>query len=436
MQSWRRELRGVKFVSLTIPETWPVEKTSNSVIVIGAGVAGLAAARELRRAGVPAIVFEARDRIGGRLLTLRDSETAIPIELGAEFVHGVHPDLWSLVSDMRVPVVELAGEHWTRDAAGFHKANSGWEQMGRIFHEMSRAPEQSFADFINNVRAPEEAKRAATGFVEGFNAANKDLVSVKWLNAEDAASDEIDGDRAFRVLAGYDRVAAYLARDLDIRLSTEVMQIRWRRGEAEIFTPSGEFRCAKVVIAVPFAILNRQRLQIDPDPPALGAARAAIVTGNAIRITFRFPRAIWANIAPDISFIHGGADFPVWWTAYPVQTPVITGWAAGLGADALAGRSEADLKRIALRSLRGLLGEDPGEPEGAWMHDWRNDPFSLGAYSYVRVNGMAAHAQLRGPVESTLWFAGEALATGHMGTVHGAISSGIAAAQSILRDLP
>ena len=132
--------------------------------------------------------------------------------------------------------------------------------------------------------------------------------------------------------------------------------------------------------------------------------------------------------------MHGDAEFPVWWTAYPVNTPVITAWAAGPKADALAGRSEAELKQIAIESLRKLLGEDPGDPEAAWLHDWSRDPLALGAYSHVRTNGLAATEALRDPVERTIYFAGEALAAGHMGTVHGAIESGIRAAACVAAD--
>jgi monoamine oxidase len=406
-----------------------VENTSKDIIVIGAGVAGLAAARELKRAGFAPLVLEARDRIGGRILTVHDPLTPVPLELGAEFVHGVHPTLWRVLRDLRAPVVELAGEHWTRDAQGVHRGGGGWEEMERIFEAMSRAPEQSFAEFIAQAEGSADAKRAATSFVEGFNAARKEEVSVAWLNAEQKASDESDGDRSFRVLAGYGAVPRRLAEGLEIRFSTDVARIRWRPGDVHIETRAGQvFRCAGAVIAVPFALLRCGHLQLDPEPPALAAARDAIATGSAIRVTFRFAEPPWSETAPHLSFLHGGSDFPVWWTAFPIAAPVITGWAAGPKADALAGRSQAELQQIALASLHRLLGEDPGQPEAAWFHDWSADPYALGAYSYVRTGGLAALAELQKPVENTICFAGEALVSGHMGTVHGAIESGIGAA--------
>jgi len=182
-------------------------------------------------------------------------------------------------------------------------------------------------------------------------------------------------------------------------------------------------------------LLQNGALRITPKPPLLANAASALATGNALRITFRFAEARWTKAAPHLSFMHGGGDFPVWWTAFPVNTPVITAWAAGPKADVLAGRPESELKQLAIESLRKLLGEDPGEIENAWFHDWSRDPLALGAYSYVRTNGMAAAAALRDPVEQTIYFAGEALAAGHMGTVHGAIESGIRAARSAAAQL-
>ena len=120
-----------------------MENTSKQeIVVIGAGVAGLAAGRQLARKGLKPLILEARNRVGGRVLTIRDPLTAVPIELGAEFVHGVHPDLWRLLREMHVPVVELGGEHWTGDSDGFHPAGAGWEEMDRVFGAMSRAREQ------------------------------------------------------------------------------------------------------------------------------------------------------------------------------------------------------------------------------------------------------------------------------------------------------
>jgi monoamine oxidase len=270
--------------------------------------------------------------------------------------------------------------------------------------------------------------------VEGFNAASKEDVSVAWLNSESVASAEIDGDRSFRVLSGYIAVAAQLARGLDIHYSTPVRRIRWKRGEAIAVTDRGEIAAPRMIVTVPLAVIGAGGLPIEPEPQALKAARAAIAPGQAIRITFRFPDARWLNSR--LSFVHGDAAFPVWWTPYPALAPIITGWAAGPRALALHRKSEGELTAIALASLRTVLGHDPGTPLASYFHDWRADPWARAAYSYVRVNGMDAQRAFSLPIDGTLCFAGEAVApAGHIGTVHGAIASGVAAARAVVTNV-
>lgn len=402
--------------------------TEPDVLIVGAGVAGLAAGRELVRQGRCPLILEARDRVGGRILTVHDPLSPLPVELGAEMVHGLHPVLWQTLEACAATVVEMRGDHLRRSSQGLHHARY-FEQVDRVFERMKNAPEQSFASFLAKVRAPGEVKQAATGFVEGFNAARKEDVSVAWLNQENEASAEIDGERNFRVVSGYGGVPLHLSRGLDVRLSTRVKRVRWKKGEVVAETDAGSFRAAKCVVAVPFSLLRTGDVAIEPDPPALRAAHEAIATGDAIRITFRFRKMAWEKY-PHLSFLHGDAAFPVWWTSYPVRAPLITAWAAGPKADALSGLGREELVRVALESLETILGEPVESPQAAHLHDWRGDALTRGAYSYLRVNGAAAQRALSKPLRGTLCLAGEAVGgPEHMGTVHGAMASGIRAAR-------
>jgi monoamine oxidase len=388
----------------------------SEILIVGAGVAGLAAARELKSRGHCPMVLEARDRIGGRILTQHDPGSPAPVELGAEFIHGRNPDLWKVLQESNALVVQQEGEHLG--------GATDWEDMSQIFEAMSQAPEQSFADFISRCDAPPALKRAATGFVEGFNAALKEDVSVEWLNSEEG-----EADTNFRILSGYAGLPQWLARDLDIRLSTPVRRIRWKPGEVTAETEGGVFTASQAIVAAPLAAL----CPIDPEPEALTRARAAIAPGQAVRITLRFPdSAIWEQ-HPRLSFAHGDAPFPVWWTQYPVIAPVITGWAAGPKALALAVKTEAELTALALNSLKMIFNRDPGTPVATWFHDWHADPFARAAYSYVRVHGMPAQRAFADPIDNTLVFAGEAAAPApHVGTVHGALVSGLRAARALV----
>lgn len=132
--------------------------------------------------------------------------------------------------------------------------------------------------------------------------------------------------------------------------------------------------------------------------------------------------------------------FPTWWTRMPDRVPILTGWAPARSAERLSGKSQSFVVEQALSSLGSALKIRPGRLasllEDAYFHDWQNDPFSRGAYSYGAVGSDGAQRDLASPLENTLFFAGEATdTTGHNGTVHGALVSGHRAASLILRGL-
>jgi len=147
------------------------------VAVVGAGVAGLAAARELRRRGLTVVVLEARDRIGGRIFTLRDPRLPLPVELGAEFVHGAAPLTYRLLAEAGITTIDLSGEHW-RAHKGRLARTELWTPIARILAQIAqidrRAPDRSFDDFLAGLgnRATPRDRRAARKFVEGYHAAD------------------------------------------------------------------------------------------------------------------------------------------------------------------------------------------------------------------------------------------------------------------------
>ena len=154
----------------------------------------------------------------------------------------------------------------------------------------------------------------------------------------------------------------------------------------------------------------------------------------------RFAAAAGDERLDTLSFLHGTSDvdFPIWWTTYPVRSPLLVGWCGGPKALQLAGRRSDEIESAALRSLAKLLPTTVASLRkhlvSSHVHDWISDPFSRGAYSYSRVGGDDAPARLARPVEGTLFFAGEAAdPEGRTGTVHGAIATGRRAAAQAVR---
>ena len=416
------------------------------VLVIGAGMAGLATTRELSRAGLRTLVLEARDRLGGRIFT--DHSSGFPVELGAEFVHGRSPDLFGPIIRARLNTAEVTG--------GMRRKRNGlWDDAGQVMAEVNHLfekmpanePDQSFQQYIEKSPSRPETRQLALNFVEGFHAADPRRVSVHWLTRTTEAEEKIDGESSFRVGDGYDRVVNAVAEDMepercDILLNTPVTQIRWRSGDVRINTGAAQFHAPIAVITLPLGVLQSGSIRFDPPLPAEKLqAMALLETGPVIRVSLCFHDRFWEE-QPEmrhLSFLFtDDPQFPTWWSSNPLPYPILTGWAAGRYARALAGRSHDELIAVALQALGRILEMDDvslrTRLRAGFVHDWQADPYSRGAYSYIRIGGLDAPVTLAAPLEETLFFAGEAAnVEGHNGTVHGAIGSGKKAADQILR---
>ena len=155
----------------------------------------------------------------------------------------------------------------------------------------------------------------------------------------------------------------------------------------------------------------------------------------------RFARRARSQTIVRLAFLHTqDEDFPVWWTTYPVDAPMLTAWCGGPRARELAMLSEEETVARAVAALGRQFGVHRREARrmvlAAWLHNWHTDPYSRGAYSYMRVGGNEAPAKLARPLKRTLFFAGEASdSAGRTGTVHGAIATGRRAAGQVLRVL-
>ncbi len=410
----------------------------SEILIVGAGVAGLSAARALTRSGLRVTILEARSRIGGRIHTLHDPTFPVPVELGAEFIHGRHPAIWRHVESGRLPAMEITAPHVM--AHNGQPQESTGEESEALLAGLSAAPEQSFQQYVESADSSPEARRSAVGYVEGFNAARQERISVRSLAIAKEASARIDGDRNSRLVGGYGCLVDWLWGEIDpehcrLELETAVEAIEWKRGEVRITAGGRAFSAARAIVTVPLGVFQSGAIRFTPLPDILRDACAALEMGSAVRIALRFRRPVWEDVPAlaDAAFLHADDPFiGIWWTCLPVRAPVIVAWCGGPRAEA-APSDPAAWVPLALDALGRLTGLPAGRLAGelrSWhAHNWSTDPYSKGAYSYVRVGGVPAHQRFGDPVEETLYFAGEAVnAEGHIGTVHGAIASGERAA--------
>jgi monoamine oxidase len=405
-------------------------------VIVGAGVAGLAAAIEIERAGLRIAIFEARDRIGGRIFTYRDPLAPLPIELGAEFVHGRAPEILDLAKSIPVALCDVCWNPVERRAGQWQTHGDLESESEPLLNEAMRyrGPDMTWAEFVAQSKATASQKDSATRFVEGFNAARADRISLLSIQQDTRAARAIDDGHQFRIPSGYDRIPHFLASQIhaEVRLGTPVYQISWRERRVEI---NGELTARAALITLPVGVLQARSVVFDPVPAQVQAAWD-IEAGHVFRVVLRLEEATWEKV-PELAnagFLFADLEpFPTWWTTLPMRTPLITAWCAGPPVDGLP-ESRQQIAQQAIKGLQSLLGVQ-SKVKAWYVHDWCNDPWARCAYSYARAGRLAARDELADPAGKTLFFAGEAAETeGHSGTVHGAIRSGRKAA-GLIRDL-
>src|SRR5688500_8553209 len=286
---------------------------TTDVVVIGAGVAGLAAARTLTEAGTRVQVLEARDRIGGRILTHREPDLPVPIELGAEFIHGAAPEVAEIVRSARLTAIEVSGERWQAQGKRLTKMDDFWERLDRVMGKLPGRGKQdrSFQEFLDTApggRSHAREREMARQFVQGFHAADVSRISAQALADGGSPGDDPAEQRMGRILDGYDRVPAWLAQGLEesIHFQAAVTEVEWTKGtvrvEATADSPrplsSAEARAA--VITVPLGVLQAApgeegTIRFRPEPPALRAA-AGLEMGSVIRIQLWFDEPVWEKL--------------------------------------------------------------------------------------------------------------------------------------------
>ena len=440
------------------------------IAVIGAGVAGLVAARILAASGRSVVVLEARDRVGGRVLTgrvpIRGAAAPVIVELGAEFVHGLPQESWTLLRTAGLATFELDGESLRSANGRLTPASQDNAGSGHVLERMLQWADQelggrdvSFAEFLRLARIDGVQAQRAIQYVEGFNAADSHRISVASLVQQQRAEDAIQGDRLFRLTDGYDKLPQLLRAQCEqaggsILLGHRVGRIEWQRNSVRLDgmrSGGAQFsvRARTAVITVPLGVLQAGSIAFAPAPGEMLAQAARMMMGSALRVTLTFKTAFWRHdpALEHLSFVFADDELPaVWWTASPNPAPTITGWSGGIRNVAavmsrvapVGGAGTDALTMSHVEALAKLVGRDARSLQhllvsGSW-HNWDADEFSRGAYSYVPSGAVDASERMTEPVADTLFFAGEHTDTsGHWGTVHGALRSGLRAAEQLQR---
>jgi len=415
--------------------------TPPEVLILGAGVAGLTAARDLTAAGTRVLVLEARDRVGGRIMTHHTPHG--PVELGAEFVHGAVEETLSVAREAALSLRETDRGAPRATAAGRETTDFFSAMDVVLAHASAAGPDESFQHLVDRVDVRAELKAQCLGLVGGYHAADPARISVQSLLKNTAADERPGANRQFRFVEGYDGLVTAIFQRIDpklceVRLNIVATAVTWGRKSVVVRTSSGqEFSAPQLIVTVPLGVLKAGALEFSPRLAGMEEAVGRLEMGDAERVSLCLASDTWVThdrFSPEGFLFTGEPPLPVWWVSRPPPFPVVTGWAGGRNARALGQLGGAARVDAAVAALAAALGVDAGrlrqDLRGGFSHDWLGDPFARGAYSYAGVGGSDAGAKLAVPIDGTLFFAGEATESdGQNGTVHGAIASGRRAAK-------
>lgn len=427
---------------MTVSNAHAFSAAGERVLVIGAGAAGLSAARRLRQEGYEVTVLEARNRIGGRILTAFDF-APYPVELGAEFIHGENVITWDLLEAFNLSALEVTEEStlYIHDGSRF-EAEEDWPDTGLIdlydsiddlVEEWIDEDERPDAPLRDLLRENDLTPNSATERLINHAVAPDYGADIQTLGIYGLAelSYEGDGEDDYHVVEGYTTLIDRLAEGLDIRLNTVVERVSWEGNTIEVRTSAGAFSADRVIITLPLGVLKAGTVTFEPPLPDWKQdAIDRLGAGMVNKLVLRFKTQFWPD---DLGDVLTTQATQTWWNPgweRENTAPTLTALIGGESGAAFSRMSEQEAIRAGLDDLERIfqrtnLADELAE--GRFIN-WSADPFSRMGYSFVPVDGTGLREVMARPVGDKLYFAGEATHPTRGATVHGALESGLRAA--------
>jgi polyamine oxidase len=419
------------------------------VIVIGAGVSGLAAAKSLHEAGAKVTVLDARNRIGGRVHTDR-STFGVPVEIGAQYVQGTKNEdgdlnpVWEMAQKKHWPSVPFATE-------SAQAARNGEE----VDAEALEKGMKKFEKYLEEFSASDSVEAAVRSFIAKFDLDASEIADLRAMVASEIGLEyagdineiSIKGTREAGgyeggnhiLTGGYDQVPNLLAAGLpDVRLGEVVTAVDYSQAVCTVTTKKGEYKAERVICTLPLGVMQARNVRFTPElPSAKSKAIGRMGMGQLGKVIMEFPKRFWPA---DVNWFLGLKSSASWGVAFSSLERVnpdhhlLVMWHSGALAKEREAMDDDAVIKIALNELRVATGENVPTPTKAKITRWGTAPFSRGAYFFPKVGSPTSDvAELAKPVGNRLFFAGEVTNASLFATVPGAILSGQREAARIIR---
>ncbi|HEY4324691.1 MAG TPA: NAD(P)/FAD-dependent oxidoreductase [Mucilaginibacter sp.] len=428
------------------------------ILIIGAGAAGLMAARTLAKAGKKVIVLEARNRCGGRIHTIHNQAFLKNTELGAEFIHGNLPVTLNLLKEAGIAYQSVNAEMWRYNNG--HLSNVGFfiTDWGVLIQRLSKLEaDVNMGEFLQREFPGDrykELRESVRKFVSGYDTADLWKASAFALRREWQGEDD---DAQRRVKGGYGAVIKYLEDECKnnrgrIYLNSIVKEVHWSHEGVKAITTEGVvYDASQILIALPLGVLQayndeRGAIAFHPEIPEQKKAIEAMGFGAVIKILLEFDSIFWEDqfvtelagkSLRNMGYLFSDEEIPTWWTQSPQHSSVLTGWLGGPDAANKKNQPDEAILQQALQSLGKIFKRNPDELKNGLLAftivNWTAEPFTRGSYSFDTVASEESRKLLNKPLSDILFFAGDYLYDGPaMGTVEAALTSGQRVAKTML----
>ncbi|TXH67098.1 MAG: FAD-dependent oxidoreductase [Thiothrix sp.] len=419
-----------------------------TILIIGAGMAGLAAARSLNDQGLKVTVIEARERIGGRIHTSR-VWPELPMDLGASWIHGQRQnpitelakaaqakristsyDNAELYIDARLKQLGVQG---TNETAMEKLVTQALKQAANLATDISL---QAAVDRVVN-KPLNPAYQAQLNFYLNSTYEQEYSGSTKEISAQTVDDNEEFSGADVLFPQGYAQIPHYLAQGLDLRLGQIVSSIHYGNTGVTVKTQDQTYQADYAIVTLPLGVLKRKTIQFNPPlPPAKQAAIQGLGMGLLNKAYLRFDKVFWPKDLDWLEYLSPDAGRWVEWVSFAkIGAPVLLGFHAAERAREVETWSDQALIADAMQALKAMFGNAIPQPVGAQITRWAQDPFAYGSYSFNAVGSSNQDRQALAKKSGRLYWAGEATHSAYAGTVHGAYLSGTRAAKSLLKIL-